>query len=94
MDEKKFHTTKKFFQIDRVPLSVICSSASDKITERLPNRLLRPIFINGVEVGFAYATICSNLNLHDNQSETDIFLFHSKLTLFFFVRKFEKFLRT
>ncbi|EFO26703.2 hypothetical protein LOAG_01779 [Loa loa] len=42
-------------KVERVPLSVICTSASDKITERSQNRLLRPIFINGVEVGFAYS---------------------------------------
>ncbi|CAG9539714.1 unnamed protein product [Cercopithifilaria johnstoni] len=42
-------------KIDRVSLSVICNNATDKIIERSQNRLLRPIFINGVEVGFAYA---------------------------------------
>ncbi|KAK6110613.1 Zc3h12a-like Ribonuclease NYN domain family protein [Brugia pahangi] len=42
-------------KIERVPLSVIFTNGSDKITERSQNRLLRPIFINGVEVGFAYS---------------------------------------
>ncbi|VDM13211.1 unnamed protein product [Wuchereria bancrofti] len=42
-------------QIERVPLSVIFTNGSDNITERSQNRLLRPIFINGVEVGFAYS---------------------------------------
>uniref|UniRef100_A0A1I8EZV0 RNase_Zc3h12a domain-containing protein n=1 Tax=Wuchereria bancrofti TaxID=6293 RepID=A0A1I8EZV0_WUCBA len=42
-------------KIERVPLSVIFTNGSDNITERSQNRLLRPIFINGVEVGFAYS---------------------------------------
>ncbi|KAM3726082.1 putative ribonuclease ZC3H12D [Dirofilaria immitis] len=41
--------------VEQVPLSLICSSTSEKITERNQNRLLRPVFINGVEVGFAYS---------------------------------------
>ncbi|KAL3982299.1 Zc3h12a-like Ribonuclease NYN domain family protein [Acanthocheilonema viteae] len=45
----------RLLKIDRVPLSVICNNATDNIKERSQNRLLRPIFINGVEVGFAYA---------------------------------------
>ncbi|VDP12472.1 unnamed protein product [Onchocerca flexuosa] len=45
----------KSFQVERVPLSVICADESDKITERNRNHLLRPIFINGVEAGFAHS---------------------------------------
>uniref|UniRef100_A0A915PQH6 RNase NYN domain-containing protein n=1 Tax=Setaria digitata TaxID=48799 RepID=A0A915PQH6_9BILA len=42
-------------KVERLPLSVICANSTDKIIERNQNRLLRPVFINGVEVGFAYS---------------------------------------
>ncbi|VDK75283.1 unnamed protein product [Litomosoides sigmodontis] len=42
-------------QNDQLPLSLIYNSSTNKVVERSQTHLLRPIFINGVEVGFAYA---------------------------------------
>ncbi|VDN05645.1 unnamed protein product [Thelazia callipaeda] len=49
-------TEERISKIRRSPLSVICDRSADGVKERNPDYLLRPIFINGVEVGFAYAT--------------------------------------
>lgn len=73
---------RRYLQENQLPLSLIYNNSTNKVIERSQTHLLRPIFINGVEVGFAYAILCSNLNLYDNQFELDTFSFYLKLIYF------------